>query len=50
LEWTLAPFYDKVGGKEGVEYLIDGGLLEMVPLLFIRGRSFENCLVYVCEA
>ena len=50
LEWTLAPFYDKVGGKDGVEYLIAGGQLEMVPLLFIRGRSFENCLVYVCEA
>ena len=50
LEWTLAPFYDKVGGKDGVEYLMDGGQLEMVPLLFIRGRSFENCLVYVCEA
>lgn len=50
LEWTLAPFYDKVGGKDGVEYLIDDGQLEMVPLLFIRGRSFENCLVYVCEA
>lgn len=21
----------------------------MVPLLFIRGRSFENSLIYVCE-
>ena len=49
LEWTLAPFYDKVGGREGVEYLVGSGQLEMVPLLFIRGRSFENCLVYVCE-
>lgn len=49
LEWTLAPFYDKVGGREGVEYLVEGGQLEMVPLLFIRGRSFENSLVYVCE-
>jgi predicted ribonuclease YlaK len=25
LEWTLAPFYDKVGGREGVEYLVEGG-------------------------
>lgn len=49
LEWTLAPFYDKVGGREGVQYLVDSDQLEMVPLLFIRGRSFENCLVYVCE-
>ena len=22
----------------------------MFPLLHIRGRSFENCLIYVCEA
>ena len=22
----------------------------MVPLLHIRGRSFENSLIYVCEA
>lgn len=50
LEWTLAPLYDKVGGREGVERLIEEGLVEMVPLLHIRGRSFENSLIYVCEA
>lgn len=50
LEWTLAPFYDKVGGKEGVEMLINSNQLEMVPLLHIRGRSFDNSLIYVCEA
>ena len=50
LEWTLAPFYDKVGGKEGVEMLINSNQLEMVPLLHIRGLSFENSLIYVCEA
>ena len=50
LEWTLAPFYDKVGGREGVQGLIDADQLEMVPLLHIRGRSFENSLIYVCEA
>lgn len=50
LEWTLAPLYDKVGGHDGVELLINEGQLEMVPLLHIRGRSFENSLIYVCEA
>lgn len=50
LEWTLAPLYDKVGGREGVARLIEEGLVEMVPLLHIRGRSFENSLIYVCEA
>lgn len=49
LSWTLSPLYDKVGGEEGVQYLIDRGLLEMVPLLFIRGRSFDNSIIYVCE-
>ena len=50
LEWTLAPLYDKVGGRDGVEMLLNSNQLEMVPLLHIRGRSFENSLVYVCEA
>lgn len=50
LGWTLGPFYDKVGGEEGVQRLIDQGVLEMAPLLFLRGRSFENSIVYVCEA
>ena len=49
LEWTLAPFYDKVGGKDGVERLISDGQLETVPLLYIRGRSFENSIIYVTE-
>lgn len=49
LSWTLGPFYDKLGGAEGVEYLIAQGELELVPLPFIRGRSFENSIVYVCE-
>lgn len=50
LSWTLAPLYDKVGGEEGVQYLIDNGKLEMAPLLFIRGRSFDNSIIYVCES
>lgn len=50
LQWTLAPLYDKVGGEFGVEQLTRKEMLEMVPLLFIRGRSFENSIVYVTEA
>ena len=49
LAWTLGPFYDKVGGEEGVRLLIDQGKLELVPLLFIRGRSFDDSIVYVTE-
>ena len=49
LAWTLAPLYDKVGGEEGILELMDKGQLESVPLLFLRGRSFENSIVYVCE-
>lgn len=49
LAWTLGPFYDKVGGEEGVRMMIERGTLELVPLPFIRGRSFENSIVYVCE-
>jgi len=50
LAWTMAPLYDKVGGEDGVEQLIKRKIMEMVPLLFIRGRSFENSIVYVTEA
>lgn len=49
LEWTLAPLYDKVGGKEGVDRLIATRQLESIPLIFIRGRSFENSIIYVSE-
>ena len=49
LDWTLGPLYDKVGGKEGIEQLKYQGKLEVAPLLFIRGRSFENSIIYVTE-
>ena len=49
LSWTLAPLYDKVGGEDGVDQLVRKGILEMIPLLFIRGRSFENSIIYVTE-
>ena len=49
LSWTLAPLYDKVGGEEGVAMMLNHKILESVPLLFIRGRSFENSIIYVTE-
>lgn len=49
LSWTLAPLWDKVGGEEGVAMMLDHKILESVPLLFIRGRSFENSIIYVTE-
>lgn len=49
LAWTLAPLWDKVGGQEGIEFMMRNGTLESVPLLFIRGRSFENSIIYVTE-
>lgn len=49
LAWTLGPFYDKVGGQDGVQRLVDRGVLEVVPLLYIRGRSFDDSIVYVTE-
>lgn len=49
LSWTLAPLWDKVGGEEGVQMMLHNKILESVPLLFIRGRSFENSIIYVTE-
>jgi PhoH-like ATPase len=49
LAWTLAPLSDKVGGQEGIEFMIHNKILEAVPILFIRGRSFENSIIYMTE-
>lgn len=49
LSWTLAPLWDKVGGEEGVAMMLNNKILESVPLLFIRGRSFENSIIYMTE-
>ena len=50
LGWTMAPLYDKIGGEEGIANLERNNQFEMVPLLFVRGRSFEKSIVYVTEA
>lgn len=49
LAWTLGPFFDKVGGENGIKTLMNKGQLEIVPMLFIRGRSFEGSIVYISE-
>ena len=49
LSWTLAPLWDKVGGEEGVAMMLNEKILESVPLLFIRGRSFEKSIIYMTE-
>lgn len=49
LGWTLGPLEDKFGGHEAIESLQKEGQLELAPLPFIRGRSFENSIVYVSE-
>ena len=49
LGWTLAPLADKIGGHDNLNRLINNEQLELVPLLFIRGRSFDNSIIYVTE-
>lgn len=48
LGWTLYPLADKLG-NECISNMMHAGLLELVPLLFIRGRSFDNSIIYVTE-
>lgn len=47
--WTLGPLVDKLGGYEGVNQLLQSGTLENIPIIHIRGRSFENSIIYVSE-
>lgn len=49
LGWTLAPLWDKFGGEDIVTNMQEQGIIELVPLPFIRGRSFENTIIYVSE-
>lgn len=49
LFWTLGPIFDKVGGDTGLSALSRNGQFEIVPLVYIRGRSFENSIIYVSE-
>jgi len=54
MEEKLLPYTsilaDKVGGQFGVEMLIAERKLEIIPLAFIRGRSFSKAIVMMSEA
>lgn len=49
LNWAL-PFCDHCGGIEGMNYLIEEGKLETIPLAFLRGRSLRNAIIYSMES
>lgn len=49
LSWTLGPILDKVGGEAQLKTLLSKGTIVNIPLLYIRGRSFENSIIYVTE-
>lgn len=49
LAWTLGPIMDKVGGEAQLKTLLNNATIENIPLLYIRGRSFENSIIYVTE-
>jgi len=49
LAWTLGPIMDKIGGEVKLKTLLNKGTIENIPLLYIRGRSFENSIIYVTE-
>ena len=46
----LLPFYDHSGGTEGVIKLVEEGMLEVIPLGFLRGRSIRNAIIISSEA
>lgn len=50
----LLPFTmviaDHVGGREGVERLMDDGMLEVEHLGFMRGRDIKNAIIICTEA
>lgn len=48
----LAPYMETLNellGKTFVEYCLKVGTIEPVPLAFMRGRSFKNCLILADE-
>lgn len=47
-----APVYDnmhRIYNKEKVEAIVKEGGIEIIPVAFMRGRNFTNCLVIVDE-
>lgn len=49
----LVPILDalyKIRTKEEINKMIKDGKIDLVPIQFVRGRNFENCVVYCDEA
>lgn len=44
------PLADHVGGKDGLERLIENNKVELQHLGFLRGRSLKNTILYCSEA
>jgi predicted ribonuclease YlaK len=44
------PIADIVGGLVGLEYLLKENKIEMAHLGFLRGRNFDNSVIFVTEA
>lgn len=53
-EEKLLPFAmviaDQVGGKEGLFELMERGQIELEHLGFVRGRTYNNSIIYLSEA
>lgn len=48
-----APVFDnmfRLDSKEKIEHLVSNGLIEILPLGFMRGRNFSNAIVLVDES
>ena len=48
-----APVYDnmfRLCGKEKIEKIVTEGLIEIIPVGFLRGFNFTNCVVIIDEA
>lgn len=48
-----APVYDnmhRIYEKEKIEKLVNEGAIEVIPVAFMRGRNFTDCLVIIDEA
>ncbi len=48
LPWVM-PIADHVGGIDALEELYERGLLEVVPLNYLRGRDFKRSIIFCDE-
>lgn len=46
----LGPMIDHVGGADGAKMMVDNGMLEVIPLAHLRGRSIRNSIIISSEA